>query len=108
MAATTASRSDRSTAPGASNGTAASATRALARVMRCSIALSPTRKAAGDDAQRQRDLLRRRQVGMAADEQKPQDVVAVVRAVEPLGDFGLGVVEVGDGLLLGQRLLPAF
>ena len=62
--------------------------------MRCSIALSPTRKARaicftvrpGDDAQRERDLLGRRQLGMAADEQQPQDVVAVVRAVEPLGE----------------------
>ena len=53
----------------------------------------------GDDAQRQRDLLRRRQVGMAADEQQPQDVVAVVRAVEPLGQLLLGVVEVGDRLV---------
>ena len=45
MAATAASRSARSTAPGVSNGTLASATRALARVMRCSIAASLTRKA---------------------------------------------------------------
>ena len=45
MAATAASRSERSTAPGVSNGTPASAMRALARVMRCSMALSPTRKA---------------------------------------------------------------
>ena len=45
MAATPASRSDRSTAPGASNGTPASATLAFARVMRCSIAASDTRKA---------------------------------------------------------------
>ena len=42
---------------------------------------------AGDDAQRQRDLLGRRQVGMAADEQQPQDVVAVMRAVEPFGQL---------------------
>ena len=68
--------------------------RALARVMRCSMALSPTRKAraicahgqAGDDAQRERDLLRRRQVRMAADEEQAQHVVAIMRAVEPLGD----------------------
>ena len=45
MAATAASRSERSTGPGASNGTSACAIFALARVMRCSIALSPTRKA---------------------------------------------------------------
>ena len=60
---------------------------------------------ARDDAQRQRDLLRRRQVGMAADEQQPQDVVAVVGAVEPLGERRLGVLEVGEQLLVGQRLL---
>ena len=35
---------------------------------------------------------------MAADEQQPQDVVAVVRAVEPLGELLLGVVEIGDRL----------
>ena len=45
MAATAASRSARSGAPGASNGTPASAMRALARVMRCSMAASLTRKA---------------------------------------------------------------
>ena len=44
---------------------------------------------------------------MAADEQQPQDVVAIVRAVEPLGQRGLGVVEVGDRLLVRQRRLPA-
>ena len=44
---------------------------------------------------------------MAADEQQPQDVVAVVRAVEPLGQRLLGVVEIGDRLVLGQRLLLA-
>ena len=42
---------------------------------------------------------------MAADEQQPQDVVAIVRAVEPLGELLLGVVEVGDRVVLGQRLL---
>ena len=45
MAATDTSRSLRSTAPGVSNATLASATRAFARVMRCSIAASLTRKA---------------------------------------------------------------
>ena len=33
---------------------------------------------------------------MAADEQEPQDVVAVVGVVEPLGELGLGVVQVRD------------
>ena len=45
MAATAATRSARSTAPGVSNGTPASAMLRLARVMRCSMALSLTRKA---------------------------------------------------------------
>ncbi len=45
MAATTPSRSARSTAPGVSNGISALATRLFARVMRCSMALSPTRNA---------------------------------------------------------------
>ena len=62
---------------------------------------------AGDDAQRQRDLLRRRQVRMTADEQQPQNVVAIMRAVEPLGELLLGVIEIGDRLVLGQRLLLA-
>ena len=60
---------------------------------------------AGDDAQRHRDLLRRRQVGMAADEQQPQDVVAVMRAVQPLGDIALGIFQVGDLVLLRHRRL---
>ncbi len=106
------------TAPGVSNGTSALAMRALARVMRCSIALSPTRKAraicahrqAGDDAQRERDLLGRRQLRMAADEQQAQDVVAIVRVVQPLGDRGLGIAEVRQRVIVRQRLalgLPA-
>ena len=115
MAATAPSRSARSTAPGVSNGTSAAATRRFARVMRCSMALSLTRKAraisltdeAGDDAQRERDLLGRRQVGMAADEQEAQHVVAIVRAVEPLGEVGLGIVEIGDDLVGRQRLALA-
>ena len=44
MCITAASRSDRSTAPGASNGVSALAMRLLARVIRCSIAASDTRK----------------------------------------------------------------
>ncbi len=44
---------------------------------------------AGDDAQGERDLLGRRQLGMAADEEQAQDVVAVLRPVEPLGDGAL-------------------
>ena len=50
--------------------------------------------------QRQRELLRRSQIRMAADEQQTQHNVAVVRAVEPLGDFTLGVAEVGDHIVV--------
>ncbi|MNL69232.1 hypothetical protein D3C87_1940600 [compost metagenome] len=45
MVATATRRSDRSAASGVSNSMPAAATRAFARVMRCSIAASPTRKA---------------------------------------------------------------
>ncbi len=45
MAATTPSRSVRSAALGVSNGTVPAAIRFLARVIRCSIAASPTRNA---------------------------------------------------------------
>ena len=62
---------------------------------------------AGDDAQRERDLLRRRQLGMAADEEEAEDVVAIVRAVEALRQRVLRVVQVRDDRLLGQRFLPA-
>ena len=44
---------------------------------------------------------------MAADEQQPQNVVTIVRTVEPFGKLLLGVVEVGDRLVRGQRRLPA-
>ena len=89
--------------------------RLFARVMRCSIAALADQEGArdlrdrqaGHDAQRQRDLLGRGQIGMAADEQEAQDVVAVVRAVEPLGERGFGIVQVGDGLFGGQRFLLA-
>ena len=104
MAATAASRSERSTAPGVSKGTCAAAMRALARVMRCSMALSPTRKARAICFTDRPETMRSasaicwvgRQVRMAADEQQPQDVVAVVGAVEPLGQRRLGVLEVGQ------------
>ena len=58
---------------------------------------------AANHAQRQRDLLRRRQVGMAADEQEPQDVVAVMGLVDALDQRGLGVVHVRDDLLVRER-----
>jgi len=110
------SRSLRSTAPGVSNGTLASATRALARgdaLLHRGFrdqegARDLLHGEARDDAQRERDLLGRRQFGMAADEQEAQDIVAIMRAVEPLGNRVLGVAEIGDCLIiLGQRLLLA-
>jgi hypothetical protein len=59
------------------------------------------------DAQRERDLLRAGQVRMAAGEQQPQDVVAVVRVVQPVDERALGIVEIGQRrLVLGQRLGP--
>ena len=94
MAATAPSRSARSTAPGVSNGTPASRDAPLGagdallhrRFADQEGARDLLDREARDDAQRQRDLLRRRQIGMAADEQQPQHVVAVVGAVEPLGE----------------------
>ena len=56
---------------------------------------------------RECDLLRGRQVGMAADEQQPQDIVAVMRAVEPFGQRFLGVAEIGNRGVIGQRRLLA-
>ena len=44
---------------------------------------------------------------MTADEQQPQNVVAVVRAVEPFGQLRLGVVEIGNRIVRGQWLLLA-
>jgi len=58
-----------------------------------------------DDAQRKRDLLRRRQIRMAAHEQEPQDVVAVVGFVNTVRESLLGIREVGDQFLLRQRPL---
>ena len=115
MAATAPTRSARSTAPGVSNGTPASAMLRLARVMRCSMALSLTRKARAicwtvrprDDAQRDRDLLGGRQIGMAADEQQAQNVVAVVLVLEPLRERGFGIVQIREHLVGRQFLLAA-
>jgi hypothetical protein len=60
---------------------------------------------AGDDAQRQRDLLGGGQVRMAADEQEPQHVVAIMRIVEPLGQRRFGVVEIRNEFVGRQRFL---
>jgi len=50
-------------------------------------------------------LLGRGQPGMAANEQEPQHVVAVMARIDALGDAGFRVFEVGEKRLLGQRLL---
>ena len=113
MAATAARRSLRSTAPGVSNGTFAAADARLGpRDALLHGRLGDQERAGdlrdgkpGDDAQRERDLLRGRQLGMAADEQQPQDVVAVVGLVDPLDQRRLGIREVGDQLLGRQRPL---
>ena len=62
---------------------------------------------ARDDPQRQRDLLRRRQLRVATDEHQPQDVVSVVRPVQPVGHRSLHVVDVGDLILRRKRGLSA-
>ena len=36
----------------------------------------------------------RRKLRMAADEHQPQDIVAIMRAVEPLGECALGIFEI--------------
>lgn len=48
------------------------------------------------DPQRERDLLGRRELGVAADEQQAQDVIAVVRSVEALCEVRLGPLEVSE------------
>ncbi len=45
--------------------------------------------------------------GVTADEHQPQDVVAIMRAIEPFGELVLGIVEIGDGAVVRQRLLLA-
>ena len=60
---------------------------------------------AGDDAQRERDLLRGRQVLVTADEEKAQHVVADARVVHGMHDGGLGIFETGE-LRVVLRQLP--
>ena len=62
---------------------------------------------AAHDAQGERDLRRRRQVGVAADEEETEHVVAVVAAVELLGDRRLAVLEIRDHVIGGERALPS-
>ena len=59
---------------------------------------------AGNNAERQRDLLHRRKIGMAANKQQAQHVVAVMGIVEPLDQIGLSIVEIGDRIVRRQRL----
>ena len=59
---------------------------------------------AGNDAECKRDLLRCRQVGMAADEQQSQNVVAVGFAVYPLGEQYLNIIRTSERFLGGKRL----
>lgn len=54
------------------------------------------------DAQCKRDLLGCRKRRVAADEEQPQDVVAVMRPVEAIGEFTLPVVEIGEQFLRRQ------
>jgi hypothetical protein len=44
---------------------------------------------------------------VAADEKEAKNVVAIVRAVEPLGQLGFGIAQVGNGLFVRQRFLLA-
>jgi hypothetical protein len=114
MVATVSSRRLRSAAPGVSNGRLAWAMHALARVVRCSMALSLTKKARAICATLSPDTMRsasaiccRRQFRMATDEQQPQQIVAVVRAVQAFDQGIFRIVEVGQYLIGGQRLEPA-
>lgn len=58
---------------------------------------------AADDAERERELLRRRELRMTAYEEEAQDVVAVIAFVDSLGDALFGVVEIGE-VRLGREL----
>ncbi len=115
MAATAASRSARSIGPGAFEGDAGLATRPLARVMRCSIAASETRKARAICGTVRPETIRSAsaiccvggEIGMAADEEQAQDVVAVMRIVQPLGERRLGVAEIAEHVFVRQLGLAA-
>jgi hypothetical protein len=56
------------------------------------------------DPEGQSDLLGRRQVGMAADEQEPQNVVPIVVPVQPVHSLFLHVLQIGN-LVLRRKLL---
>ncbi|MCY1297693.1 hypothetical protein D9M70_471440 [compost metagenome] len=58
---------------------------------------------ARDDAQSQRDLLGCRQSRIAADEQQPKNVVAILRAIQPVGEIALLILEIGEHFLRWQR-----
>ena len=63
---------------------------------------------AGDNAQRQRNLLGCRQVGMTADEQQPQHIVAILRAVQPLHQRGFDIIQVRDHVIRRQHRVACF
>jgi len=46
------------------------------------------------------------QFGMAADEQQPQHIVAIVRTVQPLGQFAFRIAQVRD-LIIGRQFRGA-
>jgi hypothetical protein len=60
---------------------------------------------AGDDPERQRDLPGGAEAGMAADEEEPQDVVAVICRIDPVDEGLLGIGKVAERLLRRQRPL---
>ena len=54
---------------------------------------------AADHPQRQRNLLRRRQLGMTANEQQTQHVIAIPRIVETLRKRRFGIVGIGNDIV---------
>ena len=57
---------------------------------------------AGNDPEGQGDLVAGLQVGVATDKQQPQDVIAIVAAVEPFDDLFLHVLQIRQRLLRRQ------
>jgi hypothetical protein len=79
--------------------------------MRCSTALSLDRNARAISLTVRPEMTRSASaiccvaVGMAADEQQAQDVVAIVRLVDPLDQRSLGILHVREALLVRERYL---
>ncbi len=116
MVATAARRSERSTAPGTAKGTFAAPTRRLARVMRCSMALSPVRNARAISLTLRPETMRKASAicwfdgstGSQQHEQEAKDVVAIMRIIQPVRHLGFGIAEIRDLVLVGQLLLARF